>query len=42
MPEAGILMWNAFYLPSRTWARTALASFSIQYLKLEEQGGVVP
>lgn len=40
MPQASLLTWDAFYLPSRTWARTTLASFSIQYLKLEE--GVVP
>lgn len=42
MPQASILTWNAFYLPSRTWVRTTSESFSIQYLKLEEQEGVVP
>lgn len=42
MPQASILTRNASYLPSRTWPRTPLARFSIQYLKLEEQEGVVP
>lgn len=42
MPQASILTSSAFYLPSRTRARTTLAGFSIQYLKLEDQEGVVP
>lgn len=42
VPQASILTWNAFYLSSRTWVRKTLANFSIQYLKLEEQEGVVP
>lgn len=42
MPQASILTWNAFYLPSRTWVKTTLARFSVRYLKLEEWEGVVP
>lgn len=42
MPQASVLTWNVSCLPSRTWARTTLTHFSIQYLKLEEQEGVVP
>lgn len=40
MPRASALTWNVSYLPSRTWLRTALTHFSIQYLKLEQQEGL--
>lgn len=42
MPQARVLTWNVSYLPSRTWVRTTLTHFSIQYLKLEEQEGIDP
>lgn len=42
VPRASRLTRKALDLPSRTWATTTSASFSIRYLKLEEQEGVVP